>query len=212
MEPLFKTFLALHIAGGVVSLLTGLVVLLQTKGTAQHRRLGRIFFVSLTLSALVAIPMSFLHPSYFLFLISIFTLYMLFSGVRTLKRKTNPALAVDWALTGAITLFGLTFMSLGIYNLLKGNLFGIVFIIFGAVGLVFARQDQLIFKGRSQYKNAFLVTHIQRLTGSYIASLTAFLVVNNRVLPGFVAWLLPTALLVPLLLKWSRKYAVRIQK
>jgi type IV secretory pathway component VirB8 len=50
------------------------------------------------------------------------------------------------------------------------------------------------------------------MIGAYIASITAFLVVNNTILPGVVAWLLPTAVLVPVLIKWSRKYAVKIVK
>jgi len=51
-----------------------------------------------------------------------------------------------------------------------------------------------------------LVTHLQRMIGAYIASLTAFLVVNNTILPGVIAWLLPSVLLVPFIMAWSKKY------
>jgi hypothetical protein len=47
------------------------------------------------------------------------------------------------------------------------------------------------------------------MTGSYIASSTAFLVVNNTILPGIIAWLIPTVLLVPLIIMWSRKNEIK---
>jgi hypothetical protein len=47
------------------------------------------------------------------------------------------------------------------------------------------------------------------MIGAYISALTAFLVVNlhGDYIPGFVAWLLPTALLVPFIVRWSRQYS-----
>ncbi len=196
-----------------MSLIAGLVVVLLPKGTRLHRRWGQVFFWSLLLSALIALPICYLHPSFFLALISIFTLYMLLTGVRALRlgpaQQPKPA---DWLLTGSIAVFGLVFSGLGAYQLFRGNMFGTVLVVFGIIGLLFARQDLHRFKGRAKVKNVFLTTHLQRLTGGYIASVTAFLVVNNRVLPGFVAWLLPTALLTPLIVKWSKKYAVPVRK
>jgi hypothetical protein len=44
------------------------------------------------------------------------------------------------------------------------------------------------------------------MLGSYIASVTAFLVVNNTILPPMIAWLLPTAAVTPLIVTWSRKH------
>jgi len=50
------------------------------------------------------------------------------------------------------------------------------------------------------------------MTGSYIAALTGFIVVNaNYVavqIPDIIYWLLPTLLLTPLIIKWSEKYEV----
>ncbi|MEJ7684882.1 MAG: hypothetical protein WKG06_44950 [Segetibacter sp.] len=48
------------------------------------------------------------------------------------------------------------------------------------------------------------------MTGSYVASATAFLVVNNKILPNIIAWLLPTIIIVPLIVSWTRKYKVAI--
>ena len=47
------------------------------------------------------------------------------------------------------------------------------------------------------------------MMGSYIAAMTAFIVVNNTILPEIVAWLLPTVIVTPLIIKWSRKYKIQ---
>jgi len=73
---------------------------------------------------------------------------------------------------------------------------------------LFVLQDWLNFKGKSTIRNFFLTTHIQRMMGSYIASVTAFLVVNNEILPPVIVWLLPTLVIAPLITIWTRKYKV----
>lgn len=203
----FKTLLIAHILTGSISLLLGLYILTSKKGNSIHKKLGKAYFFSMLTNSLVAIPMTYLHPSYFLFLISIFTIYMLFTGLRYLnKKKLSDVNYLDWALTGVMLLFAITFIVLGAINIVKGNYFGTVFIVFGAIGLLFSYQDWLNFKGKSNIKNYFLTTHIQRMTGSYIAATTAFLVVNNTFLPSIVAWLLPTIAIAPLIVIWTKKY------
>lgn len=204
---IFKILLLIHIACGSLSLLLGLYILASKKGTLIHKKLGKIYFFSMLINSLVAIPMSFLHPNYFLFLISIFTIYMLLTGLRYLnKKKLADVNYLDWALTAIIFLFAVAFIGFGIFHLVKGNYFGIVFIVFGSIGLLFSYQDWLNFKGKSTIINYFLTTHIQRMIGSYIAATTAFLVVNNTFLPSILAWLLPTLIIVPLIINWTRKY------
>jgi hypothetical protein len=46
------------------------------------------------------------------------------------------------------------------------------------------------------------------MIGAYIASITAFLVVNIDFVPGAILWLLPTFLMVPLIIVWSNKYKI----
>ena len=207
---LFKLLLIVHIIGGFTSLLIGLCIMLLKKGNKKHKTLGKIYFYSMLTASTVAIPMSYLHPNYFLFLISIFTIYMVVTGVRYLnKQRTLEINTLDWLLTAIMLFFALAFIVFGIFNIVKRNNFGIVFIAFGSIGAFFSYQDFINFKGKSKIKNYFLITHLQRMVGSYIASVTAFLVVNNNnFLPSILAWLLPTALLVPLIVFWSRKYNV----
>lgn len=206
---IFKILLFVHIVGGSLSLLSGAYILLTRKGGKKHSRLGNVYFICMLTASLVALPMSYIHPNYFLFIIGVFTSYMLISGKRYQTKKTVAHVtAVDWILTLVMLVFGLLFVGFGAFNMYKSNYFGIVFLVFGSIGLLFVYQDKLNFTGKSPIENYGLTTHLQRMTGSYIASATAFLVVNNNILPSIIAWLLPTILLVPLIVSWTKKYKV----
>jgi uncharacterized membrane protein YjdF len=49
------------------------------------------------------------------------------------------------------------------------------------------------------------------MTGAYIASLTAFAVVNTPNRLSFLPWLLPAIIIVPLIIKWTKKYKMKQQ-
>lgn len=207
---LFNTLLVFHIAGGSIGLLIGSIVMMLKKGDKNHVRLGNIYFYSLLLSAIVSFPMSYLHSNWFLFIVGVFTSYMLLTGKSYLDKRTSAEVKVtDWILAGTMLLFGLGFLGIGLLNVFKGVYFGIVLIVFGAISLSFVLQDWANFTGRARVKNFWLTTHLQRMIGSYIASATAFIVVNNHVIPGVIAWLLPTIVLTPLIGIWTKKYMVK---
>jgi len=208
---LFNTLLVFHIAGGSIGLLTGSIVMMLKKGDKNHVRLGNIYFYSLLLSAIVSFPMSYLHSNWFLFIVGVFTSYMLLTGKSYLDKRTSAEVKVtDWILAGTMLLFGLGFLGIGLLNVFKGVYFGIVLIVFGGISLSFVLQDWANFTGRARVKNFWLTTHLQRMIGSYIASATAFIVVNNHVIPGVIAWLLPTIVLTPLIGIWTKKYMVKV--
>lgn len=207
----FNVLLIVHIILGSVSLLVGLLVLLSKKGDNSHKLLGKTYFISMLSAAIISLPMSILHSNIFLFIIGIFTSYMLLTGKRYLKIKmSNNVRKIDWILSLVMLLFCLILLVIGSLTILKGNTFGIVLLVFGLFSALFVYQDYCNFKGKSKIKNYWLVTHLQRMLGSYIATVTAFLVVNNSYLPSIFAWLLPSLLLVPLIIIWSRKFQVKI--
>jgi uncharacterized membrane protein len=206
----FTALLYIHIFSGALSLLSGLFVLLSKKGNKNHKRIGNIYFYSMLIAALISFPMSYLHSDYFLFIIGVFTSYMLLTGRRYLKKKEiSDVETTDWVLTFVMLFFGIAFITFGIYKLINHDSFGTVLLVFGGISCLFVWRDKRNFEGKSRYKNYWLVTHIQRMVGSFIATVTAFLVVNNKILPDIVAWLLPTFLLVPLIVKWVIKYNVK---
>jgi hypothetical protein len=164
-----------------------------------------------------AIALSILHPNYFLTIVGVFTVYMVTTAFRYIRLRLlevdNDPKGFDWFLTGSMGLAGLLFIFLGVKALLSSDTFGIVYIVFGLISLLFVRADFKNYSGRATHRNYWLLAHLQRMTGGYIAALTAFLVVNSHIfpsiIPGVVLWLLPTAVLTPLIVIWSRKYGIK---
>jgi uncharacterized membrane protein len=210
MEKIFKILLILHITGGIIGLITGSIIMAAKKGDKRHKLLGKIFSIAMLIAAISSLIMAYLHPNYFLFIIGIWTTYMILTGNRALafKQKEITFGWQDYTVSGIMLLFATGFISFGIINLIGGFEFGIVFLVFGGLSLLMVFQDYKNFKGQTKFKNNWLMVHLQRMIGAYIASATAFMVVNNKWLPSVVAWLLPGAILVPFIFKWVRKYGI----
>jgi uncharacterized membrane protein len=222
-DALFTPLLIIHIAGGAIGLLTGLINIARRKGDRFHRQVGKIFTYNMLANAFSAIGLALLHPNSFLFIVGIFTLYMVGTGNRCLRlKKLRPddstavnqqaPKPIDWILTGGMLIAGLIFVFRGIQLLVAGNTFGIVYTVFGGLGLFFVKTDFTNYRGQAAFKNYWVLVHLQRMTGSYIAATTAFLVVNASYfpeqIPSAVYWLLPTLVLTPLIIVWSRKRAI----
>lgn len=212
MKTLFQLFLILHIAGGFTGLIIGSYVLIRKKGDILHKKTGQVFFWGMIAAGISSLVLAVLNPNSFLFMIGLFTLYMTITGIRyNQHRHTLPQqpetndrlLMIMMGLGAALLIF------IGVSKLIQGDTFGIALLFFSFAGIQFIRQDLANFKNPSAAK--FLQGHIARMTGSYIAAFTAFLVVNfDRLplhLPGFVVWLAPSMVLSPLIFKWTKKYA-----
>jgi uncharacterized membrane protein len=217
MTLIFTTFLILHIIGGSVGLFTGTINLVRKKGDKNHKITGKVFSYSMLTAGISSLVLSILHSNYFLFMVGIFSVYLVGTGHRYLYLKLlgngqQPKI-IDWTITIAMLLAGLLFITLGIRQLLAHNNFGIVFIIFGTLGMRFVKTDFDNYRGRLKAKNYWLLVHLQRMTGGYIAALTAFLVVNAKyspiALPPVLVWLLPTVIFTALIIAWTKKYKVK---
>lgn len=212
LELIFKILLVAHIIAGSIGLITGTVNISRKKGDKLHNKLGLIFFYCMLINGVAGLFMSLIHSNIFLFIVGIFSIYMASTGKRylSLKRLNNgeKPKRIDWILSASMFVFGIGFILFGLSLLIKSNNFGIVLLVFGLISISMVFQDYKNYNGRNTIKNYWLLAHIQRMIGSYIAASTAFLVVNNTYLPGIVAWLLPTILLTPLIVKWSKKYRI----
>ena len=212
MEILFKTILVLHVAGGATGLIAGTTNIIRKKGDRLHRLVGKCFLFSMLTAGFSALLLSYMITNYFLFIVGVFTIYMTATGRRYISiDKTGKAPgAIDWVLTIFMLMTAVVFLGLGVIRLIEKETFGIVFIVFGYIGFRFSLIDISNYLGKNKAPNYWLTGHLQRMTGSYIASLTAFLVVNSKYLPAifpsFVVWLLPTFLLLPFIFIWTRKY------
>lgn len=213
---MYSIILFIHILAGSIGLLSGTFTLVRKKGNLLHKKTGKVFFYSMLIVSLSAFILSYLHPNYFLFIVGVFTLYMNTTGVRYLQLKnfTQKTTIIDWFLSSFMLIFGLIFLVFGSILIVKGSLFGIVFILFGGIALRFVYFDFKNYAGKSKVKRAGEMGHIQRMIGTYIASLTAFLVVNltSDLIPAnltFIPWILPTVILTPLIVTWTKKYKAK---
>lgn len=201
--------LILHIFCGSVALATGMCILWRKKGDLVHKKYGNLFVYSMAFSACLALILSFIRPQWLLTIIAIFTLYLIYSGKRCIRWSNieRPS-EVDWltGVCGALISFALTLIGLNTLVVNK-HLLGAVILIFAGICFLLTWQQLIMLRYFSKTKSNYLPMHIQRMVGSYIAASTAFLVVNNQLLPGWIAWILPTLILVPWIVRWSREYA-----
>ena len=213
METIFIILLLIHIVSGSIGLITGTINLIRKKGDKLHKNTGIFFLYGMLLNGISGLSMSLIHFNFFLFIVGVFSIYMVSTGQRYLSLKTilptQKALKIDWILSVGMFLFGIGFIIYGILLLLSSNNFGIVLLVFGFISISMVYQDFKNYQGQNSNINFWLLVHIQRMMGSYIAAMTAFIVVNNTILPGIVAWLLPTVIVTPLIFKWSRKYKIQ---
>lgn len=204
MEMLHTLALILHIIAGSVALLTGTAIMVLRKGGKVHRRTGLVFFIALMVVSFSAFTLSVIHPNPFLFMIGAFTLYQGLSGYRAVKvrlRKTGI-----WDVL--ITLFGAVN---AVAMCISGQ---VVLMVFGGISTFLVISDVRLyaftFRRRPVPKLTWLGRHIGHMMGSYIATVTAFLMVNFASSPlGMAVWFAPTVVLVPLIFVWTRQYTAR---
>ena len=190
--------LLVHITSGTIALIVAILAIVLKKGTIFHRRLGRAYICAMSLVFISALHLSFIAVpiNWFLFGIAIFSYYLAFTGFRAGKERKNLPSTIDWIAT-CVMLFSTVFMLvLGVQLLWNQNNLGVVLIIFGAVGGLLSVQDIMQFrKGKIQGKERIL-RHLTRILASFIAVVTAVLVVNGAKLaiPDLVNWLAPSVI------------------
>lgn len=202
MQQFLKLDLYLHIFAGFTALTTGLIPMFSKKGSNTHKIWGNVFYWAMFIVALTAL-IRFQMKLNLIFLtgIAIFSFYNTFTGVRLIRRKDNPKPEfIDWfgAILMVVSSLGMLYFSYLAYR--NNNVFyATLFVIFGLFMFLMSLEDLRVFTGKKQIDNDvplqtryWFQNHISRMGGSYIATVTAFLVVNNPpFVPGLVVWIAP---------------------
>ncbi|MDB6125853.1 MAG: hypothetical protein JWQ71_4846 [Pedosphaera sp.] len=193
INPFYFT-LAIHIVAGTVALLIAPLAMATVKGGRWHRRWGKIYFWAMAGVALTAGFMCWLRSGLFLFLIAIFSFYLALTGYRVLGRKKpeeDKPHSFDVCIAVAMVLAGAGLILLGVRDADARQRW--VPIIFGAIGVFLGMMDIVRLRKPPRAKQAWMFLHMTRFLGAYVATVTAFSVVNFHFLPFYWRWLWPTA-------------------
>lgn len=206
-----KLILFAHIFFGSISLLTGLMSMLNRKGSNQHRNIGKIFFLSMTVVFITAIVLSVLKSNPFLFMVGFFSYYLTCSGYRSIYLKKlhmqQKISWLDWLIGGAGFTFGVALLVYSSIGFIKtGHLFNIVPAVFGIISLLFGFFDLRRFYKRPGKKTYWLESHALKMSGAFTATVTAFSVVNIHINQQWIIWILPAAI-IPF---WGRRAANKL--
>lgn len=204
LKSIARILIVLHAGLGGIALLAGAGALVARKGRRLHRKAGIAFFYSMMASAILALIISFLpnHANIFLFSIGAFSIYFLLSGVRSLQYKRKIAsFLMDKIIAYLIIAVGLFMILFPIIRIGKPN---IVLLVLGLIGLIFGVRDLMLLKDEIRLRKNWLKLHLGKMTGGYIAAVSAFFVVN-QILPGIWNWFVPGAVGSVFIAYWISK-------
>ena len=202
-QLIFSALLILHIISGGIGLVAGTVAMVSQKSKSAHRLAGKIFFYAMAGIFFTSIYMSIAHNNMFLVLIGFFSFYLTATGYRILYlktlhfKKTQPQL-LDYFIAATGLLVGIALLILSVFLLFKINMFGIVTLSFGCLSGWFGYSDLIKFKYQPNNKKHWIISHGMRMAGAYTATITAFVVVNVHIAQGWILWLLPAIIIIPI--------------
>lgn len=210
MDSTIQLLIYLHAIFGGIGLLSGLFSLLVRKGGYNHKKTGRIFSYSMLISSLFSLIVARMpgHENLFLFLIGIFTIYLVLAGNRalTLKNRTKTkADALDKLVSGSMLFTSIGMLVIGLLGVLQKIDQSLLYLFFGSFGAFMSLKDFHNFKVFRQKKNVWLKSHLGRMVGALIASVTAFLVAGLHIGTTLI-WISPTLIGTAYIIYWNNKF------
>ncbi len=192
-----------HIAAGSVALATAIIALITAKGGTYHIRAGRVYAIAMTVIFITALPLAMLGSNVFLALIALFSFYLVFAGWRFARNRHGHARPIDWAAVAVMGLTGLGMWSYGAVLLLSGSSQWITMAVFGSIAVALSTVDARFHTGRRASGKQRIARHLTNMLAGTIATVTAVVVVNMETDPVWLAWLLPTIVITPLIVWWN---------
>lgn len=213
MKEFIQYTLYFHAFSGGIALLFGILAILTKKGSKRHIQSGEIYFYAMLFVAITGLIVSSYRGQIFLQTVAFFAFYMAFTGKRVLRNKKEIIVdKVDWIANIISMVVGGFMLYLGIINLFKSGFVGAIpmLLVFGGLLFWMTIEDARKMKTKKWVKNDWLYTHIGRMGGSFIATSTAFLLINIRFEPRWIVWLAPTFIGTPLMIMAIKKWKAKL--
>jgi len=202
---MMQILLPIHILAGTIALLCAAMAVSSEKGKKLHVLSGRTYFWCMVAIFLTSIPMSIITNNIFLFLIAIFSFYLAFAGMRFARNRKGVTTTLDWIIVSLMILSGVGMWILAAIYFMNNNSQYIPLLVFGFLAIALGYADFKSHKNKTAIGKERLSRHLTNMMGGTIAVITAVLVVNVDLEPAWVWWVLPTALITPVIFWWNVK-------
>ncbi len=199
-----QVLLPIHILAGTIALIGAALAVSSEKGKKLHILSGKTYFLSMVAIFLTAIPMSILNSDIF-FLIAIFSFYLAIAGMRFAKNRKGIATIGDWITVGLMLFSGVGMWTLATIYFINDDSQYATLIVFGLLALALGSADFISYKNQTATGKERISRHLTNMMGGTIAVITAVLVVNVNIEPVWIWWVLPTALITPVISWWNVK-------
>jgi hypothetical protein len=188
----FSPLLAIHIAAGIVGILSGAAAMSFLKGSPRHAQAGKVFVVSMLAMASTALYLAIIKHQTGNILGGAFALYLVTTAWLTARRKDGETSLFDWfALLLPLTA-GIALWALGIRAVRhhvwwdKGVPVGMNFFL-GSVLLLAAAGDIRMLVRGGLFGRQRMVRHLWRMCfGLFVATGSFFLGQGSKVFPPFI--------------------------
>lgn len=205
MELAIKIAIYIHAFFGAIGLLSGSLSFIAKKGSKLHKKAGKWFTIGMLVSAGLSVPIASMpgHENPFLVLIGLFTIYMVIVGNRALRYKNRKLTTTktDWVISTTMLIISIIMLGVGLFFY---NQVAVLYVFFGITGFVLCIMDFRFLKNPHKKKSGWLVQHIGKIVGAYIASVTVFLVAGTH-LSGLAVWILPSVIGNTAIIYWILK-------
>lgn len=204
LEEIVRPLIYVHAGLGGIALLAGTIAIISAKGSPLHKKSGSVFFYCMLLSALLSLVVAITpgHENSFLFSIGVFSSYLLISGKRSIRfREESRNFHTDRGIAYMVIIAG---FSMIVYPIVLFKELNPVLTAFGVLGVYLGVRDIISMRYPKQIQRKWLQHHLGKMTGGYIAAVSAFFVVNG-ILPGILNWFVPALVGTPFIIFWLRK-------
>ena len=200
-----QSLLALHIIAGAVALITAGIAMIAAKGKRHHINSGRVYFWSMAVIFATSIPLAVIKSNVFLFLISIFSFYMAFAGLRFAHNRKGVPARMDFIAVYLMLASGAGMLITAVVFMVQGDTRYIVLLVFGTIALVLGYTDFRTHRDRTAKGKERIARHLTSMLGGTIAVVTAFVVTNFALEPRWLLWILPTVIGTPVIAWWNKR-------